>query len=133
MTHRTILILVACFTLGTVARAQDAPSQFWTRQQIVSQSLNAGLRVVDAVQTCHHLAHGWVEAWEPSQSCGADAALTLSGIPASIGLSYMLHRMHHDRAARFVPAIFASGSAVGIAYSFWPRKGHPCATNQPCN
>jgi hypothetical protein len=116
---RKLPILLLLF--AALAHAQDAP--FWTRQQVAGQSLNAALRATDAAQTCYHLREGWVEVAEPSQKCSVTAAITLGGIPASIGLSYLLHRAHHDRLAGAVPYLFASGSAVGITYSFWPRKG----------
>ena len=116
--------------LATFSHAQDTP--FWTRQQIIAQSANFALRAADTALTCRDLSRGWIEAWEPTQTCRGVVLWTMAGVPASIGLSYALHRTHHDRIARWVPYIFASGSAAGITYSFWPRRQHSCAANSPC-
>jgi hypothetical protein len=114
---RAALLAFFALALGT-AQAQDAPSQFWTRQQIAAQSLNAAVRAADVAQTCYHLGNGWREAWEPSQSCAGVSLWTLAGVPGSIGTAYLLHRHHHDRLARWTPYIFAVSSTAAIAYSY---------------
>ena len=109
--------------LAMCCYAQDAPSHFWTRQQIVAQSMNAAARAADVAQTCYHLRNGWREAWEPSQSCTGVAMWTFSGVPASIGTSYLLHRRGHERMARWTPYLFTAGSVAAIAFTY---SHHPC-------
>lgn len=130
-------LLSAILLLSVACIGQDAPSQFWTKQQVASQSLQASLHLADGIQTCYHLAQGWREDWLPTQSCAAVMGWMAGSTAASVGLSYWLHKRGHRKLALIVPYAFASGSAVAIGFTYSHHQAQlvcvPSSTNADCH
>ena len=104
------------FVLAMLCSA-GAQEKFWSSEQIMLQSANAGIHIADAVATCRNLKHGGMELTSPFQSCGGNAAWTLSAVPLSIGTSYMFHRVGRDKWAKFTPVVYAGMGAFGLGFS----------------
>jgi hypothetical protein len=91
---------------------------FFDRANLTGFAIHMAVRAADAAQTCYHLGQGAYEKWLPTQSCAAIAAYSLSMPPAALASSYFLHRSGHHTLERWLPYVWASPSAVGIAMSF---------------
>jgi hypothetical protein len=113
---RNLAILI--IALAGFASPQET-HKFWDTQQIIGQSLNAGIHVADAVVTCQHSGQlGFHELTAPSQTCGGIAAWTMLAVPASIGTSALLHRTGHHRLERYAPYIYAGAGGFGFGFTF---------------
>lgn len=114
--------------------AQDQPKEkFWTTPQIAWQSANFAAGAADIAITCNNLHRGWVEATAPSQSCAGIAAWVFGSKAAELGASYLFARSGHERIALAIPRFAVGASGFAITYNLWPRKGHKCEPNWPCN
>ena len=100
----------------------DAPSQrpFWTVENRVSVSILAGLVAADAFTTQRGLNQGLREVnpiMRPLVTRGAagEAAASVLGFGAGVGIVYLLHRSHHYRAERITMRLIVAGEAGFVA------------------
>jgi hypothetical protein len=126
-------LFLSIFLLSTAMAAQsfmapcssalpDAPSQrpFWTFENRINVSILAGLVAADAFTTQRGLNQGLREAnpiMRPLVTRGAtgEAAASALGFGAGVGIVYLLHRSHHDRAERITMRLIVAGEAGFVA------------------
>ncbi len=100
----------------TLAEA-PAPHKFFDHQQLLALYVHSGVRVADTIKTCRALAHGGVEDWIPTQSCGGIAAWQAGSVGLALGVGWLLHRHGAHRLERIVPWIGTGASAAGLTKS----------------
>ena len=110
--------LMPAIVLNT-PKAKPAGHPFFDKKNMIGFSVHGVTRIADAAQTCTLLNKpGRKEAWLPVHSCSGVVAYSLSMIPAQIGSSYILHRRGHHKLERWLPYLWATPSAAGVAVSF---------------
>src|SRR5690242_12183098 len=80
--------------------APAAPHKFFDRQQLLALYVHSGMRIADTIKTCRELAHGGVEDWIPTQSCGGIVAWQAGSVGLTLGVGWMFHRHGHHRLER---------------------------------
>ena len=131
-----ILVALAIVTfLCVTARCEtlpDAPvlgqpeaihARLLTREFISAIAVNAGLRVTDAVITCHNLGVGGHEYMLPTQSCAGASAWVLSGIPVQVLGVWAFERTGHHKLARIVAWGMPASSAISVTFSATKKEG----------
>lgn len=114
--------LFLAFLLVTTASAAEQPRKFWTKAEVISLSVGAAMMTADLVSTKMALERPDTHEANPLLSSpGKAVALKLGLFGASVGLSYALHRSHHDRAARILPIVFGLPSMAGAIHNFGVR------------
>jgi Domain of unknown function (DUF5658) len=100
----------------------DGPSQrpFGTFENRVNVSILAGLVAADAFTTQRGLNQGLREVnpiMRPFVTRGAtgEAAGSALGFGAGVGIVYLLHRSHHNRAERITMRLIVAGEAGFVA------------------
>jgi len=126
-------LFLSLFLLSTAMAAQsfmapsssglpDAPSQrpFWTFENRVNVSILAGLVAADAFTTQRGLNQGLREVnpiMRPfvTRRATGEAAGSALGFGAGVGIVYLLHRSHHNRAERITMRLIIAGEAGFVA------------------
>jgi hypothetical protein len=110
------------FTAPSSSALRDAPSQhpFWTVENRVNVSILAGLVAADAFTTQRGLNQGLREVnpvMRPFVTRGApgEAAGSVLGFGAGVGIVYLLHRSHHYKVERITMRLMVAGEAGFVA------------------
>jgi hypothetical protein len=116
--------------LGSIAPAPSAnallraatPSlptehKFFDRQQLFALYVHGGVRTADTIKTCRSLAHGGVEDWIPTQSCGGVAAWQAGSVGLALGIGWLFHKTGHHKLERITPWVGTGASAAGLTKS----------------
>ncbi len=116
------LLQAQSFTASGSSTLPDAPSQhrFWTVENKVNVGIFAGLVAADAVTTQRGLNQGLREVnpiMRPFVTRGAagQAAGSALGFGAGVGVAYLLHRTHHDKAERLTMRLLIAGEGGFVA------------------
>lgn len=96
-----------------------APHKFFDRQQLLALYVHSGMRLADTIKTCRSLAHGGVEDWIPTQSCGVVAAWQAGSIGLALGAGWLFHKHGNHRLERLTPWIGTGASAAGLTKSIF--------------
>lgn len=96
--------------------------QFFDRWQKIETVAAVSFAAGDMAITCRNLGqHGGYEHELPVHSCSGAVLFTAGEQFAALGVSFLLHRMHHDRLARIPQLYLLSMNAKGMSYSIAHR------------
>ncbi len=102
----------------TAQKPAIRPHAFFDRKNAIGFAVHGAIRAADATQTCMLLGKpGRRETWLPMSSCGAIVGYSIAMVPAQIGTSYIMHRKGHHTLERWLPYLWATPSAAGLAVS----------------
>jgi hypothetical protein len=113
-------LLEASTTLmvAPVSQPQVVPEhKFWDRQQKLALAAHSAVRLADTIKTCRELAHGGVEDWIPTQSCGGVAAWNAGSVGVALGIGWLFHKYGFHRLERITPWLGTGASAAGLTKS----------------
>ena len=121
-----LTIVAVVLYLAVTARCAELPdapvqpepvrhTQTWDRQLITATAVHGAVRIVDDVQTCHHLANGGHEYGFPTQSCAGVVAMNSAVYAGVTFASYELARHGHRKLAVALQYIGAGTDAAFIA------------------
>ena len=133
--------LAALLALATAALASDglpdAPSvtqpppvkhtATWDRQLVIATAVHGGVRVLDDVRSCQHLANGGHEYGFPTQSCAGVIGFNTAVFAGLTFASYELAKHGHRKLA---VALQYAGAAADTAAIAIPRHD-PVTTVKP--
>jgi hypothetical protein len=104
---------IAVAPVQPVSLDKPTPHKFFDRQQLRDLYIHTGMRVADTIKTCRELAHGGVEDWIPTQSCGGVVAWQAGSIGLTLGVGWLFHKTGHHRLERITPWVATGASAAG--------------------
>lgn len=97
---------------------EPAPEhKFFDRQQLLALYVHSGIRLADTIKTCRSIAHGGVEEWIPSQSCGGIAAWQAGSVGLALGVGWLFHKHGHHTLERITPWVGTGASVAGLTKS----------------
>lgn len=99
--------------LVTDARCQDSP-KFWTKERKFETAAAAALISVDGWTTSTLNDRGFREINPVARGYPPPVSAAL-GFGVTIGSQYLLHRLHHDKAAIWVGRVIIGAEAANIA------------------
>ena len=118
-TAAALLLLATASLAGEMPNAPSADRQqkLFSRENVAAFTLNLAVRTTDSVLTCRTLAAGGRELVNPTQSCGANAALIMSAVPLQIGAVWFFQRTHHNKLARIAAWGIPAGDVPAVLYT----------------
>lgn len=96
---------------------QPAEHKFFDRQQLLALYVHSGVRLADTIKTCRSIAHGGVEDWIPTQSCGGIAAWQAGSVGLALGIGWIFHKHGHHTLERITPWVGTGASMAGLTKS----------------
>jgi hypothetical protein len=100
-----------------VAPEQPSQHKFFDRQQLLALYVHSGVRLADTIKTCRSIAHGGVEDWIPTQSCGGIVAWQAGSVGLALGVGWLFHKHGHHTLERITPWIGTGASTAGLTKS----------------
>jgi hypothetical protein len=91
--------------------------KFFDRRQLFALYVHGGVRTADTIKTCRSIAHGGVEDWIPTQSCGGIAAWQAGSVGLALGIGWIFHKTGHHKLERITPWVGTGASATGLTKS----------------
>lgn len=114
-----LFLAVPCSAQSFVEAPKPKPPvhRFYDRWGKIEFGAVLTMASADSAITCHNLANGGREYWQPTQSCAGNIGILFGGVAAQEGLAYGFHRLGWHKPERIVRFFTIQGSARGIAYS----------------
>lgn len=125
---RPLPLIVLLLLLGGTAKADNLPDapvakapvpvhKFYDRLGKVELGAALTVTATDSAITCHNLANGGREMWQPTQSCAGNVGILFGGVLAQEGLAYGFHRLRWHKAERLTRLFTIQASTRAIWYS----------------
>jgi hypothetical protein len=91
--------------------------KFFDRRQLLALYVHSGIRLADTIKTCRSIAHGGVEDWIPTQSCGGIVAWQAGSVGLALGVGWLFHKHGHHTLERITPWVGTGASVAGLTKS----------------
>lgn len=112
-----MILHVALAVASFLPVPQKPVHRFYDRWGKIEFGAALTMASADSAITCHNLANGGHEYWQPTQSCAGNVAILFGGVAAQEGTAFLFHKLGWHKPERIVRFFTIQGSARGIAYS----------------
>lgn len=107
-----------CFAQELPDTPQPKPvHRFYDKPAKIELGAAVTVASADSAITCHNLANGGREVWQPTQSCAGNVAILFGGVATQEGVAFLLHKTGWHKPERLVRFFTIQASSRAIRYS----------------